>query len=127
MQRIFLIHMKKIFVLLFASLLSHLQADPIEMSREVREEGNIPIRHFLPRRPNVSNILSVEKDDTSILIEYRGADFTELGVCIKDEDGEVVYENQTSETTLQLPLPDSGDYTIEVRVDDTLYVGEFSI
>ena len=85
--------------------------------------------HKAPARPQflVFPEANIEKSTSSILIEYRGTDFTELGVCIKDEDGEVVYENQTSETTLQLPLPDSGYYTIEVRVDDTLYVGEFSV
>ena len=118
--------MNKPFLLFLSALVPALSlADPIEMNRSDRENGNLPIR--LPRRPGMSSPLSVEKGDTSILIEYRGADFTELGVCIKDEDGEVVYENQTSETTLQLPLPDSGYYTIEVRVDDTLYVGEFSV
>ena len=121
--------MKGIVLFALSSLLggATLHAQSIEMHWLDDEENYPPIRHFLPRRPNVSNILSVEKGDTSILIEYRGADFTELGVCIKDEDGEVVYENQTSETTLQLPLPDSGYYTIEVQVDDTLYIGEFSV
>jgi hypothetical protein len=118
----------KINILISLSLIAAAaQADPIEMGWIQNGDENLPIRHFLPRNPNVSNILSVEKEDTSILIEYRGSDFTELGVRVKDEDGQVIYEDMTSEATLQLPLPDSGYYTIEVRVDDSLYYGEFSV
>lgn len=120
---------KKVALFALSSLLGGaiLHAHSIEMHWLGTENDFPPVRHFLPRNPNVSNILSVEKEDTSILIEYRGSDFTELGVRIKDEDGQVIYEDMTSEATLQLPLPDSGYYTIEVRVDDTLYIGYFTI
>ena len=117
--------MNKPFLLFLSALVPALSlADPIEMNRSDRENGNLPIR--LPRRPGMSSPLSVDKGESSILIEYDG-DITVLCARIIDDAGSVVYEVQTSSSTLELPLPSAGDYTIEVRVDDALYVGEFSI
>ncbi len=75
----------------------------------------------------MSSTLSVDKGESSILIEYGDTDFTVITARILDDAGDVVYEAQTSSSTLELPLPEAGDYTIEVQVDDTLYVGEFSV
>ena len=117
--------MNKPFLLFLSALVPALSlADPIEINRSDRENGNLPIR--LPRRPGMSSPLSVDKGESSILIEYD-AEVTVLSARIIDDSGNVVYEDQTSSSSLELPLPPVGDYTIEVQVDDTLYIGEFSV
>ena len=119
--------MKKLVILLSAILGSNLIADPIPMHWSDKEDGKPPVRHFLPRRPGMSSTLSVDKGESSILIEYGDTDFTVITARILDDAGDVVYENQTASSSLELPLPSAGDYTIEVRVDDTLYVGQFTV
>ena len=118
--------MRKLTLLLSVLLGSNLIADPLPMHWQEAEEENPPVRHFLPRRPGMSSPLSVDKGESSILIEYD-AEVTVLSARIIDDSGNVVYEDQTSSSSLELPLPPVGDYTIEVRVDDTLYIGYFTI
>jgi len=118
--------MKRIVFILLTSCLTALYASPIDMHRNEPEDHKGLTKHFLPLRPNVSFQLSVDQGDTSISIEYDG-EVSELRAYIINSDDEVVYEDATSFSSLVLPLPTSGDYTIEVWVDDSLYYGEFSV
>ncbi len=84
------------------------------------EEDDQPGGNGHPRSPNETPIVYI--DDYTLLFEANHPDYV---LNIKDEDGDVVYSTVVSSTQTQVVLPStlSGDYQIELVVDNLLYKG----
>lgn len=83
-------------------------------------ENEQPVTNGHPRSPNETPIVYI--DDYTLLFEANHPDYV---LNIKDEDGDVVYSTVVSSTQTQVVLPStlSGDYQIELVVDNLLYKG----
>jgi hypothetical protein len=84
------------------------------------EEDDQPGGNGHPRSPNETPIVYI--DDYTLLFEANHPDYV---LNIKEEDGDVVYSTVVSSTQTQVVLPStlSGDYQIELVVDNLLYKG----
>ena len=84
------------------------------------EEDDQPGGNGHPRSPNETPIVYI--DDYTLLFEANHPDYV---LNIKDEDGDVVYSTVVSSTQTQVVLPStlSGDYQIELVVDNLLFMG----
>ena len=84
------------------------------------EEDDQPGGNGHPRSPNETPIVYI--DDYTLLFEANHPDYV---LNIKDEDGDVVYSTVVYSTQTQVVLPStlSGDYQIELVVNNLLYKG----
>ena len=84
------------------------------------EEDDQPGGNGHPRSPNETPIVYI--DDYTLLFE---ANHPEYVLNIKDENNVVVYSTVVSTTQTQVVLPStlSGDYQIELVVDNLLFKG----
>ena len=82
--------------------------------------GDERIGHGNPKSPDETPIVYI--DDYTLLFEANHAEYV---LTIKDEDGDVVYTTAvySSQTQVVLPSTLSGDYVIELVVDNLLYTG----
>ena len=113
--------MKKLLLFLFAAFIlstdvSAQELVPLTMS--IIDEQ--PVTNGHPRSPEETPIVYI--DDYTLLFEANHPDYV---LNIKDEDGDVVYSTVVSSTQTQVILPStlSGDYQIELVMDNLLYKG----
>ena len=83
-------------------------------------DNNKPVGNHTPKSPDETPTVYI--DDYTLYFE---ANHPEYVLNIKDEDGDVVYTTvvYTAQTQVVLPSTLSGDYVIEVAVDNLLYTG----
>ena len=81
---------------------------------------DMPIGHGHPKSPDETPTVYI--DDYTLLFE---ANHPEYVLNIKDEDDDVVYTTvvYSAQTQVVLPSTLSGDYVIELVVDNLLYMG----
>ena len=113
--------MRKLFLFLFgAFILSTDVSAQVLVPLTVSIIDDQPISHGHPRTPMM--VPTVYIDDYTLLFEANHPDYV---LNIKDEDGDVVYSTVVSSTQTQVVLPStlSGDYQIELVVDNLLFMG----
>ena len=83
-------------------------------------DDNKPVGNHTPKSPDETPIVYI--DDYTLLFE---ANHPEYVLTIKDEDDDVVYTTvvYSAQTQVVLPSTLSGDYVIELVVDNLLYTG----
>ena len=83
-------------------------------------EDPMPVGHGAAKSPDETPTVYI--DDYTLLFE---ANHPEYVLNIKDEDGDVVYTTvvYSAQTQVVLPSTLSGDYVIELAVDNLLYTG----
>lgn len=113
--------MKKLLLFLFSAFtfstsVSALELVPLTVSIIDEQPGT----NGHPRSPNETPIVYI--DDYTLLFEANHPDYV---LNIKDEDGDVVYSTVVYSTQTQVVLPStlSGDYQIELVVDNLLFTG----
>ena len=113
--------MKKLLLFLFAAFIlstnvSAQELVPLTMS--IIDEQ--PVTNGHPRSPDGTPIVYI--DDYTLLFEVNHPEYV---LNIKDEDGDVVYSTVVYSTQTQVVLPStlSGDYQIELVVNNLLYKG----
>ena len=81
---------------------------------------NTPVGHGTAKSPDETPTVYI--DDYTLYFE---ANHPEYVLNIKDEDGDVVYTTvvYTAQTQVVLPSTLSGDYVIELAVDNLLFTG----
>ena len=81
---------------------------------------NTPVGHGTAKSPDETPTVYI--DDYTLFFETNHPEYV---LNIKDEDGDVVYTTVVYSTQTQVVLPStlSGDYVIEVAVDNQLYTG----
>ena len=84
------------------------------------EENDQPGTNGHPRSPDGTPIVYI--DDYTLLFEVNHPEYV---LNIKDEDGDVVYSTvvYSAQTQVVLPSTLSGDYQIELVVNNLLYKG----
>ena len=83
-------------------------------------ENDQPGTNGFPKTPITAPTVYI--DDYTLLFEVNHLEYV---LNIKDEDGDVVYSTVVSSTQTQVVLPStlSGDYQIELLVDNMLFKG----
>ena len=84
------------------------------------DDDEKPIGHFTPKTPIETPKVYIE--DYTLYFEANHPDYV---LNIKDEDGDVVYTTvvYTAQTQAVLPSTLSGNYVIELAVDNQLFTG----
>lgn len=113
--------MKKLLLFLFGAFI---------LSTSVSAQELVPLTvSIIDEQPatngNPKNPITAPKvyiDDYTLLFEVNHLEYV---LNIKDEDGDVVYSTVVSSTQTQVVLPStlSGDYQIELVVNNLLYKG----
>ena len=103
-------------VLVSTSLFARV-AVPLTLSGD---DDNKSVGHHFPKSPDETPTVYIE--DHTLFFE---ANHLEYVLNIKDEDGDVVYTTVVYSTQTQVVLPStlSGDYVIELAVNNLLYTG----
>ena len=83
-------------------------------------DDNSSVGHSNPKSPDETPTVYIE--DYTLYFETNHPEYV---LNIKDEDGDVVYTTviYSAQTQVVLPSTLSGDYVIEVAVDNQLYTG----
>ena len=113
--------MKKILLMIVGAFMlstSLWAADVIPFT--VHYEDNMPIGNGIGRTPVRPPLVYIE--DYTLTFAVGHPDYT---LIIKDEDGNVVYTTTVFSTDIEVILPStlSGDYQIELVVDNLLFKG----
>ena len=113
--------MKKLLLFLFGAFIlstSVSAQELVPLTVSIIDEQ--PISHGHPRSPDGTPIVYI--DDYTLLFEVNHPEYV---LNIKDEDGDVVYSTVVYSTQTQVVLPStlSGDYQIELVVDNLLFMG----
>ena len=113
--------MRKLFLFLFgAFILSTDVSAQVLVPLTVSIIDEQPGGNGQPKTPVLAPTVYI--DDYTLLFEANHPDYV---LNIKDEDGDVVYSTVVSSTQTQVVLPStlSGDYQIELVVDNLLFMG----
>ena len=116
--------MKKLCFLVLAAFIlstSSYAWQLVPMTLSVSGDNNLqPIGNGHPKSPDETPTVYI--DDYTLFFE---ANHPEYVLNIKDEDGDVVYTTvvYSAQTQVALPSTLSGDYVIELAVDNQLYTG----
>ena len=114
--------MKKFILLLFSAMMLGTNVSALELVplTVYIEENEQPISHGHPRTPMLAPKVYI--DDYTLLFEVNHPEYV---LNIKDENDNVVYTTVVYSTQTQVILPStlSGDYQIELVMDNLLYKG----
>ena len=114
--------MRKLFLVLVGAFLvsTSLFARVVVPLTLSGDDNNSPVGHSNPKSPDETPTVYIE--DYTLYFE---ANHPEYVLNIKDEDGDVVYTTvvYTAQTQAVLPSTLSGDYVIELAVDNLLFTG----
>ena len=118
--------MKKLLLFLFSAFIFSTSVSALELVplTVCIEEDDQPGGNGYPRSPEETPIVYI--DDYTLLFE---ANHPEYVLNIKDESNNVVYTTVVYSTQTQVVLPStlSGDYQIELVVDNLLFSGLISL
>jgi hypothetical protein len=111
-----------VFVLVFG--ISNVYAQPLPIEFEVSIFDNKPVGHQTPKSPIQPPTVYVE--DYTLTF---AANHPEYVLYIKDENDVVVYSTvvTSAETLVTLPSTLSGEYKIELVMDNWLFTGYVSV
>ena len=115
--------MKKLLMLLVCTLMLSTSANAwklISLTVQVIHEDEQPITHGHSKSPDETPTVYIE--DYTLYFEANHPNYV---LNIKDEDGDVVYTTvvYSAQTQAVLPSTLSGNYVIELAVDNLLYTG----
>ena len=114
--------MKKFLLFLFGAFLlsASVSAKMLVPLTICIEDDNSPVGNHTPKSPDETPTVYIE--DYTLFFETNHPEYV---LNIKDEDGDVVYTTvvYSAQTQAVLPSTLSGDYVIELAVDNLLFTG----